>query len=185
MNHRVYTQDDGLPSHVNSITQTPDGYLWLGTGSGLFRFDGVHFDRVAADQLLSSNITVAVAASPDGDLWIGYLNGGMSRLRDGAVANYRPSAGGPPDAIGGITTAPRGGGVWVNANFFPWHFNGNRWSKIPGDWKESRKSRVGVVGCARRHCMGKKRNIRVLLPPRMQAFCDGEGLCRRRDGFRA
>src|SRR5580692_10810516 len=86
MNHRIYTQDDGLPNHVNSITQTPDGYLWLGTGSGLFRFDGVHFDRVAADQLISSNVT-AVAASPNGDLWIGYLNGGMSRLRDGAVAN--------------------------------------------------------------------------------------------------
>jgi ligand-binding sensor domain-containing protein len=29
---------------VSEITQTVDGYLWLGTPNGLQRFDGVKFD---------------------------------------------------------------------------------------------------------------------------------------------
>jgi len=35
---------DGLPSTtVYSITQTTDGFLWIGTGDGLIRFDGFQF----------------------------------------------------------------------------------------------------------------------------------------------
>jgi len=32
-----------LQSYPRAIAQTPDGYLWLGTESGLLRFDGVRF----------------------------------------------------------------------------------------------------------------------------------------------
>src|SRR5437764_12111108 len=36
--------EDGLPNNeVVAMTQTRDGYLWLGTLNGLVRFDGVHF----------------------------------------------------------------------------------------------------------------------------------------------
>ncbi len=35
----------GLPqASVNTICQTPDGYIWLGTNGGLVRFDGVAFE---------------------------------------------------------------------------------------------------------------------------------------------
>jgi ligand-binding sensor domain-containing protein len=42
--HTTWTQEEGadLPS-VQAIAQTHDGYLWLGTGSGLIRFDGIRF----------------------------------------------------------------------------------------------------------------------------------------------
>src|ERR1700730_316295 len=41
---RVWRTQDGLPENrVRTIAQTPDGYLWLGTSSGLARFDGVRF----------------------------------------------------------------------------------------------------------------------------------------------
>jgi len=39
-----WTTHEGLPvNHINDIYQTPDGYLWLATFSGLIRFDGVRF----------------------------------------------------------------------------------------------------------------------------------------------
>src|SRR6266436_5860398 len=39
--------EEGLPDNiVDAITQTPDGYLWLGTQGGLVRFDGVRFSTV-------------------------------------------------------------------------------------------------------------------------------------------
>src|SRR5579863_9127321 len=41
---RIWQVDEGLPDNVvQAITQTPDGYLWVGTRSGLARFDGVSF----------------------------------------------------------------------------------------------------------------------------------------------
>src|SRR5689334_17068807 len=40
----VKETEDGLPQNsVIAITQTRDGYLWLGTLYGLVRFDGIRF----------------------------------------------------------------------------------------------------------------------------------------------
>ncbi|MBO0721330.1 MAG: hypothetical protein J2P41_10945 [Blastocatellia bacterium] len=45
--HETRTNQNGLPGEaVNEIVQTPDGYLWLRTTSGLVRFDGVRFVRI-------------------------------------------------------------------------------------------------------------------------------------------
>jgi ligand-binding sensor domain-containing protein len=35
------TKEGFISSEIRTIAQTTDGYLWLGTDSGLFRFDGV------------------------------------------------------------------------------------------------------------------------------------------------
>src|SRR5689334_23097304 len=54
-NVRVWQIDDGLPQNsVWAITQTKDGYLWVGTQQGLARFDGVRFvslDHPSAPEL--------------------------------------------------------------------------------------------------------------------------------------
>src|SRR5271169_1690397 len=53
----VWTSESGLPqATVNTIVQTTDGYLWMGTEEGLVRFDGVRFvvsDRQNAPALRS------------------------------------------------------------------------------------------------------------------------------------
>jgi hypothetical protein len=36
---------DGAPSVVRALPQSADGYLWLGSSDGLYRFDGVVFER--------------------------------------------------------------------------------------------------------------------------------------------
>ena len=39
-----WENDDGLPQNsIISMTQTRDGYLWMGTINGLVRFDGLRF----------------------------------------------------------------------------------------------------------------------------------------------
>jgi hypothetical protein len=44
--HRAWLMRDGFFSgSPNAITQTTDGYIWIGTASGLFRFDGSRFER--------------------------------------------------------------------------------------------------------------------------------------------
>ena len=45
--HEKWNADRGLSGHVFAITQTPDGYLWIGTDNGLVRFDGFSFQAVS------------------------------------------------------------------------------------------------------------------------------------------
>ena len=50
--------------------ETPDGALWIGTASGLFRLDEDKSERVAARAELT-NVIDALLAAPDGDIWVG------------------------------------------------------------------------------------------------------------------
>src|ERR1700720_4512802 len=44
--HTVWQVREGFTQgYIRSIAQTPDGYIWLGTGFGLFRFDGVRVEH--------------------------------------------------------------------------------------------------------------------------------------------
>src|ERR1700690_2381006 len=80
------TGDRGLIGHTYSVTQSEDGYLWVGTTSGLFRFDGVHFSQEGGSPLASrGGATPSVYRSSDGSLWFSGLSGvnrGLVRLKD-------------------------------------------------------------------------------------------------------
>ena len=61
---RSWQKDDGLPnSSVFALTQTQDGYLWVGTPEGLVRFDGVRFTKgfVHTHTLIMNSATRAVS----------------------------------------------------------------------------------------------------------------------------
>ena len=46
---RTWQSDEGLPDNtVVGIEQTPDGFLWVATKTGLLRFDGVRFQPFQA-----------------------------------------------------------------------------------------------------------------------------------------
>lgn len=82
LRHDRWTAEDGAPAQVFSIAQTPDGLLWIGSRQGLFRFDGLRFERItqAGGTPLIDDDVLSLLAEPDGSLWVGYFNGGMSRL---------------------------------------------------------------------------------------------------------
>jgi ligand-binding sensor domain-containing protein len=44
--HTAWTAKDGAPTGIQSVAQTRDGYLWIASEAGLFRFDGVRFERI-------------------------------------------------------------------------------------------------------------------------------------------
>jgi len=78
LGHTAWRVQDGFfNGALFSVTQTADGYLWIGTNSGLFRFDGVQFVPFVPPlgQKLPTQLITILAAGKDGDLWIGTSNG--------------------------------------------------------------------------------------------------------------
>lgn len=75
---RVWQTDEGLPQNtVSCIVQSADGYLWIATGGGVARFDGVRFqvfDRRNTPEL-HSNAIGSLYQDSRGVLWIGTPDG--------------------------------------------------------------------------------------------------------------
>ena len=111
----IWTQESGLPQDtIRAITQTPDGYLWLGTDEGVARYDGyefVSFNNVNSD--IPSNSVTSLAATPDGSLWIGTARG-LARFKDGRFRNYTAKDGLPNSEILRLGV-DRSGVLWVVA----------------------------------------------------------------------
>jgi signal transduction histidine kinase/ligand-binding sensor domain-containing protein len=66
----TFTAEDGLHSSVvNDVMQTQDGFLIVGSGRGLFRFDGHRFAEMNSDPP-KQIVAYSLAEGPDGDLWV-------------------------------------------------------------------------------------------------------------------
>jgi PAS domain S-box-containing protein len=93
--HTAWRVEDGVFAGApNVITQTTDGYLWIGTQAGLTRFDGVRFVswRAPEGKSLPSSRINSLLGARDGSLWIGTAMG-LAHWRDGELINYRDPAG--------------------------------------------------------------------------------------------
>ena len=96
--HTAWRMQDGFLNGVPmAVAQTTDGYLWIGTQTGLMRFDGVRFVpwRPKSGEESSLSNIYALLGARDGSLWIGTDNSGLSHLVDGDLIQY-------PDRPGGV-----------------------------------------------------------------------------------
>jgi len=94
--HSVWRIQDGFfNGPPNAITQTTDGYVWIGTPAGLFRFDGVRFvpwTPPPGESFYSSNQIYDLLGGKDGSLWIG-TGSNLVRLKDNDLVNYSKGQG--------------------------------------------------------------------------------------------
>ena len=144
--HTSWTAREGAPTGIQTITQTSDGYLWLGTPMGLFRFDGVRFTRYEGDgasSLLSSNI-FSLFATTSGDLWIGYLFGGVSVIRDGRLIHYTERDGLPTASVRAIAQ-DSAGAMWVATSRGLRRFDGQRWIDVAQSWNGPRSEATSLA----------------------------------------
>ena len=110
----TWTTDQGLPQNfISSLAQTPDGFIWVGTLTGLARFDGVSFRGFSKDgpAEMQDNIC-ALFPDRENGLWIcaanrlfHYRNGRFTSVQFADGRGYRIEAIGPASD----------GGVWIYA----------------------------------------------------------------------
>jgi ligand-binding sensor domain-containing protein/signal transduction histidine kinase len=111
----VWRAADGLPSDsVTAIIQTRDGFLWVGTTTGLVRFDGVNFTRVDLTGSASNNVVAitALCEDEDGYLWIGTQSGGLFELEQGSVRHFTPAQGLLDEDVTSLA-ADNHGSIWI------------------------------------------------------------------------
>jgi ligand-binding sensor domain-containing protein/signal transduction histidine kinase len=129
---RIWRTQEGLPENrIRAIAQTPDGYLWLGTSSGLARFDGVRFvvyARFNTASMTDDNIR-ALAVSPDGSLWVATDGGGLLHYQNGRFQSFGPREGLTNEFVGAVI-ADRHGDVWAGTNRGLFRRHGEKFERV-------------------------------------------------------
>jgi len=100
-----WKMDDGLPQNsVEAITQTADGYLWIGTTDGLARFDGINFSIFNSENTpqFKTNRILCLFPDRDGSLWIGTEGGGLLHYQNQEFTLYTPEDGLPSNYVSEI-----------------------------------------------------------------------------------
>lgn len=126
---RVWGRADGAPQAAYGFAQDVDGILWFPTVTGLYNFDGVHFNQVSSvyGHPLLSNNTIGVVAIGNA-IAVSYQYGEVSVFARDAVRHYSSKDGLPPGAVnltvdktGGLYAATRTTGLAkLNANTGKW-----------------------------------------------------------------
>ncbi len=117
LHFETWSTDQGLPQNsVNSVLQTSDGYLWVGTFEGLARFDGVRFrvfDVTSTPQLLASAVS-RMREDSRGRLWVAFRSGGgLARFVHGRLERVWSTADGLLSDTVWDVVEDRSGTVWV------------------------------------------------------------------------
>ena len=80
----LYNNTNGLPtSEANAIAETSDGFLWIGSYSGLIRYDGNTFMRIDSTTGISGVMCLYVDSRDR--LWIGTNDNGVAMMEKGAL----------------------------------------------------------------------------------------------------
>ena len=125
----------GLPSgRIWSMAQDVDGYLWLGTESGLIRFDGVRFTRWTSDagvHFPHELIVFSLHYARDGSLWMGFQSGGLGRIRNGQLERFGAAQGIAEGRLR-FVMEDQDRSIWAGGPNGIYEFRDGRWSSFRG-----------------------------------------------------
>lgn len=83
----LYDNSNGLPtSEANAVAQTKDGFIWIGSYSGLIRYDGNEFYRYDATEGIASVMSLYVDSQDR--LWIGTNDNGVVLYEEGEFRSF-------------------------------------------------------------------------------------------------
>jgi ligand-binding sensor domain-containing protein/serine phosphatase RsbU (regulator of sigma subunit) len=74
-----YSAIDGLDSKVYSVLQDENRYVWLGTRTGITRFDGISFKNYTSEDGLAPLSVRVLFRDKINNIWLGHEGGGLTR----------------------------------------------------------------------------------------------------------
>lgn len=99
----IYNDSNGLPScEINTMIQTDDGYIWIGTYKGLTRFDGTNFVTFGPKDGFTGNSVRYLFEDSRKRLWIGTNDDGVILYFRGKFTVYSTKDGLPSNSIRAI-----------------------------------------------------------------------------------
>lgn len=82
----IYQSADGLPQNqINALIQDSMGYIFVGTQSGIGKFDGTRFEVITQKNGLPNNYITDFAIDNEKNIWVGTLTG-LARIEP--LKNY-------------------------------------------------------------------------------------------------
>jgi ligand-binding sensor domain-containing protein/signal transduction histidine kinase len=113
--HRIWQAQQGLPQGtIYSILQTHEGYLWLGSQTGLIRFDGVRFETLEnIRHSIPPNLWIrsSIEDSNHG-LWMATADAGIFRMDGDSFTHYSKAEGLSSESVTCLALA-KNGDVWA------------------------------------------------------------------------
>src|ERR1700722_12878697 len=134
LNYSCWSFKEGAPQSVYALAQSSDGYLWLGTGTGLISFDGVQFELfTAADGTHPITDTVSTIYPDLGQLWVGTRFGVAFAIKKGGFTRYDAKSGLPAHTI--FAFARTGDGIlWAQTQVGLYRLEGAAWKPVGAEW---------------------------------------------------
>ena len=88
----LYDNTNGLPAaEANAIAETSEGFIWIGSYSGLIRYDGNTFERIDSTTGITSVVRLFVDSKDR--LWIGTNDNGVAVMVQGESTLYNRAEG--------------------------------------------------------------------------------------------
>lgn len=138
--HSAWGAESGLGA-VYDLRQAPDGFLWLTTSNGIFRFDGVTFESVdsVTGGAVSNADLDAVFVTKNGDLWLTTRAFGLLRWSGGKLTTYPDRRCTSSEKTDGMVEASDGS-LWIRTRSGIAHLSASgcqemgRSDGYPGGW---------------------------------------------------
>jgi len=125
--------DDIQETSISCISQDNSNYIWIGSGKGIYRFDGTDFTFYQGQDANRSVQVSAIYSTADNDMWIGTRKGDIYRFRGDSLQLFNPQEGTPKVAITGFTS-DKAGNLWFSTyGEGVYYYDGNRIYNINTD----------------------------------------------------
>jgi signal transduction histidine kinase/ligand-binding sensor domain-containing protein len=178
--HQSWTEATGAPAPVLDMAQGRDGFLWLATGEGLFRFDGMSFERIVPEgEAAEGDYPTAVFVARNRDVWTAFKESRRFAVYRDGVLRFLDA----PRAPAWIMTIAQGpdGALWALTATFEaevLRFQNGRWDRFNAVRGLPPKDGLSMVLAPDGAVWVSTTGSVVRLPPggaRFQTLLDGRG----------